>query len=46
MSLSPKWSIIVEPGFMKSFHPQTLMYVHMCVSALEAVNNKSHEKHA
>ena len=32
------------PGFLKSFHPQTLVYV--CVSAPEAIINKSHEGHA
>ena len=27
LSLSPKWSVIVESGFLKSFRPQTLVYV-------------------
>ena len=32
------------PGFLKSFCSQTLLYV--CVSAPEAINNKSREWHA
>ena len=34
------------PGFLKSFHPRTLVYVCVCVSAPKAINNKSHERHA
>ena len=34
------------PGFLKSFRPWTLVYVRVCVSAPEAINNKSRERHA